>query len=142
MNDAGLNAATALANGMQSGTVNVDTATSILKAAATGTGLASRRQMSSAASSLPQAAWPTASPPTGSTASGATNTMLSMIALQLTGGTFPQPRELAADIDQGLANGMRQRDAFRGAGRALGEDVISKARTHWIATRPRRRSTA
>lgn len=128
MSDAGLNAATALANGMQSGTVNVDTATSILKAAATGDWSSVSSQMSSAGISLPQSV---ADGITSNsfTASGATNTMLSMIALQLTGGDVPAAAQLLGhDIDQGLANGIANGTLSKEQAALLGEDVISKAK--------------
>lgn len=128
MGDAGLNAATALANGMQSGTVNVDTATSILKAAATGDWSGVSSQMSSAGISLPQSV---ADGITANsfTASGATNTMLSMIALQLTGGDVPAAAQLLGhDIDQGLANGIANGTLSEEQAALLGEDVISKAK--------------
>lgn len=128
MGDAGLNAATALANGMQSGTVNVDTATSILKAAATGDWSSVSSQMSSAGISLPQSV---ADGITANsfTASGATNTMLSMIALQLTGGDVPAAAQLLGhDIDQGLANGIANGTLSEEQAALLGEDVISKAK--------------
>lgn len=128
MGDAGLNAATALANGMQSGTVNVDTATSILKAAATGDWSSVSSQMNSAGISLPQSV---ADGITANsfTASGATNTMLSMIALQLTGGDVPAAaRLLGHDIDQGLANGIANGTLSEEQASLLGEDVISKAK--------------
>ena len=128
MNDAGLNAATALANGMQSGTVNVDTATSILKAAATGDWSSVSSQMSSAGISLPQSV---ADGITANsfTASGATNTMLSMIALQLTGGDVPAAAQLLGhDIDQGLANGIANGTLSEEQAALLGQDVIDKAK--------------
>lgn len=128
MGDAGLNAATALANGMQSGTVNVDTATSILKAAATGDWSSVSSQMSSAGISLPQSV---ADGITANsfTASGATNTMLSMIALQLTGGDVPAAAQLLGhDIDQGLADGIANGTLSEEQAALLGEDVISRAK--------------
>lgn len=127
--DAGLNAATALANGMQSGQVNVDTATSILKAAATGDWSSVSSQMNSAGISLPQSV---ADGITANsfTASGATNTMLSMIALQLTGGDVPAAAELLGhDIDQGLANGIANGTLSEEQAALLGEDVIDNAKT-------------
>lgn len=128
MGDAGLNAATALANGMQSGTVNVDTATSILKAAATGDWSSVSTQMSSAGISLPQSV---ADGITANsfTASGATNTMLSMIALQLTGGDVPAAAQLLGhDIDQGLADGIANGTLSDEQAALLGEDVINRAK--------------
>lgn len=128
MGDAGLNAATALANGMQSGTVNVDTATSILKAAATGDWSSVSSQMNSAGISLPQSVADGINA-NSFTASGATNTMLSMIALQLTGGDVPAAAQLLGhDIDQGLADGIANGTLSEEQAALLGEDVISKAR--------------
>lgn len=128
VNDAGLNAATALANGMQSGKVNVDTATGILKAAATGDWSSVSAQMSSAGISLPQSV---ANGITANsfTASGATNTMLSMIALQLTGGDVPAAAKLLGhDIDQGLADGIANGTLSEEQSALLGDDVIAKAK--------------
>lgn len=128
MGDAGLNAATALANGMQSGQVNVDTATSILKAAATGDWSSVSSQMNSAGISLPQSVADGINA-NSFTASGATNTMLSMIALQLTGGDVPAAAQLLGhDIDQGLANGIANGTLSEEQAALLGEDVISKAK--------------
>ncbi len=128
MGDAGLNAATALANGMASGQVDVDSATSILKAAATGDWSSVSSQMSSAGISLPQsvAGGITAN---SFAASGATNTMLSMIALQLTGGDVPAAAQLLGhDIDQGLADGIANGTLSDEQAALLGEDVINLAR--------------
>lgn len=128
MGDAGLNAATALANGMASGQVDVDSATSILKAAATGDWSSVSSQMSSAGISLPQsvAGGITAN---SFAASGATNTMLSMIALQLTGGDVPAAAQLLGhDIDQGLADGIANGTLSDEQAALLGEDVINRAR--------------
>ena len=128
MGDAGLNAATALANGMASGQVDVDSATSILKAAATGDWSSVSSQMSSAGISLPQSV---ADGITSNsfTASGATNTMLSMIALQLTGGDVPAAAQLLGhDIDQGLADGIANGTLSDEQAALLGEDVINRAK--------------
>ena len=63
------------------------------------------------------------------TASGATNTMLSMIALQLTGGDVPAAAQLLGhDIDQGLADGIANGTLSEEQAALLGEDVISKAK--------------
>lgn len=128
MGDAGLNAATALANGMASGQVDVDSATSILKAAATGDWSSVSSQMSSAGISLPQSV---ADGITSNSfaASGATNTMLSMIALQLTGGDVPAAAQLLGhDIDQGLADGIANGTLSDEQAALLGEDVINRAK--------------
>lgn len=128
MGDAGLNAVTALANGMASGQVDVDSATSILKAAATGDWSSVSSQMSSAGISLPQSV---ADGITSNsfTASGATNTMLSMIALQLTGGDVPAAAKLLGhDIDQGLADGIANGTLSDEQAALLGEDVINRAK--------------
>lgn len=128
MGDAGLSAATALANGMQSGTVNVDAATGILKSAAAGDWSSVSTQMSDAGISLPQSV---ADGITSNsfTASGATNAMLSMIALQLTGGDVPAAAQLLGhDIDQGLADGIANGTLSEEQASMLGEDVINKAK--------------
>lgn len=128
MGDAGLSAATALANGMQSGTVNVDAATGILKSAAAGDWSSVSAQMSDAGISLPQSV---ADGITSNsfTASGATNAMLSMIALQLTGGDVPAAAQLLGhDIDQGLADGIANGTLSEEQASMLGEDVINKAK--------------
>ena len=126
--DAGLSAATALADGMASGQVDVDSATRILKAAATGDWSSVSSQMSSAGISLPQSV---ADGITSNsfTASGATNTMLSMIALQLTGGDVPAAAQLLGhDIDQGLADGIANGTLSDEQAALLGEDVINRAK--------------
>lgn len=128
MNDAGLNAATALANGMQSGKINVDTATSILKAAASGDWSGVAQQMADNGWNLPQSVSDgiTAN---SFTASNATNTMLSMIALQLTGGDVPAAAQmLGHDIDQGLADGIANGTLSEEQASLLGQDVIDKAK--------------
>lgn len=128
MGDAGLSAATALANGMQSGAVNVDAATGILKSAAAGDWSSVSTQMSDAGISLPQSV---ADGITSNsfTASGATNAMLSMIALQLTGGDVPAAAQLLGhDIDQGLADGIANGTLSEEQASMLGEDVINKAK--------------
>lgn len=129
MSDAGLSAATALANGMQSGAVNVDTATSILKAAASGDWSSVSSQMSDAGISLPQSV---ADGITSNsfTASGATDAMLSMIALKLTGGDVPAAAQLLGhDIDAGLAEGIANGTLSEEQASQLGQDVIDNAKT-------------
>ena len=128
MGDAGLNAATALANGMQSGKINVDTATSILKSAATGDWSSAAQQMADNGWNLPQSVSDgiTAN---SFTASAATNTMLSMIALQLTGGDVPAAAQLLGhDIDQGLADGIANGTLSEEQASLLGQDVIDNAK--------------
>lgn len=128
MGDAGLSAVTALANGMQGGEVDVEAATGILKAAASGDWSSVSSQMSSAGISLPQSV---ADGITANsfTASGATNTMLSMIALQLTGGDVPAAAQLLGhDIDQGLADGIANGTLSDEQAALLGEDVINRAK--------------
>lgn len=128
MNDAGLSAATALANGMQSGKINVDTATSILKAAASGDWSGVAQQMADNGANLPQ------SVSDGITAnsfkaSGATSSMLSAIALILTGGDVKAAANLLGhDIDQGLADGIANGTLSEEQSALLGEDVIAKAK--------------
>lgn len=128
MGDAGLNAVTALANGMQSGEVDVGAATDVLRAAASGDWSDVAAKMGSAGISLPQSV---ADGITSNSfaASGATNTMLSMIALQLTGGDVPAAAQLLGhDIDQGLANGIANGTLSDEQAALLGEDVINKAK--------------
>lgn len=128
MGDAGLNAATALANGMASGQVDVDAATSILKAAASGDWSGVASQMSAAGISLPQ---DVADGITSNSfaASGATGRMLSMIALQLTGGDVPTAAQiLGHDIDAGLAEGIANGTLSAEEAAALGQDVIDNAK--------------
>lgn len=128
MNDAGLSAATALANGMTSGKLNVDTATSILKAAASGDWSGVAQQMADKGANLPQ------SISDGITAnsfkaSGATSSMLSSIALILTGGDVKAAANLLGhDIDQGLADGIMSGALSEEQSQLLGEDVIAKAK--------------
>lgn len=128
MGDAGLNAVTALANGMQSGEVDVEAATGILQAAASGDWSDVAAKMGSAGISLPQSV---AGGITSNSfaASGATNTMLSMIALQLTGGDVPAAAQLLGhDIDQGLADGIANGTLSDEQAALLGEDVINRAK--------------
>ena len=128
MNDAGLNAATALANGMQSGKINVDAATSILKSAASGDWSGVAQQMSDNGWNLPQSVSDGITS-NSFTASDATNTMLSMIALQLSGGDVPAAAQLLGhDIDQGLADGIANGTLSEEQASLLGEDVINKAK--------------
>lgn len=64
------------------------------------------------------------------TASGATNAMLSVIALQLTGGDVPAAAQLLGhDIDQGLADGIANGTLSDEQASLLGQDVIDAART-------------
>ena len=128
MGDAGLNAATALANGMQSGTVSVDAATGILKAAAAGDWSGVSSQMTSAGISLPQSVADGINA-NSFTASAATGAMLSVIALQLTGGDVPAAAQLLGhDIDQGLADGIANGTLSEEQAALLGQDVIDKAK--------------
>ena len=128
MNDKGLSAATALANGMASGKINVDNATSVLKAAASGDWSGVASQMAAAGANLPQ------SVSDGITqnsfvASGATSQMLSAVALVLTGGDVAAAAQLlGGDIDEGLANGIMNGTLSEGQAAMLGEDVIAKAK--------------
>lgn len=129
MSDAGVNAATALANGLQSGSVSVDTATSILEAAATGDWSGVQSQMEAAGISLPQSVADgiTAN---GYAASGATDRMLSLVALQLTGGDVDAAAEiLGHDIDAGLAEGITSGTLSEEEAEMLGQDVIDAAKT-------------
>ena len=129
MGDAGLSAATALANGMQSGAVDVDAATGILESAAAGDWESVSSQMGSAGISLPQSV---ADGITSNSfaASGATNAMLSMIALQLTGGDVKAAAQLLGhDIDAGLAQGIANGTLSEEQAALLGQEVIDNAKS-------------
>lgn len=128
MGDAGLSAATALANGMQSGKLDVDAATAILQAAASGDWSGVAQKMADSGANLPQ------SVSDGITAnsfaaSGATSQMLSAVALVLTGGDVQAAANLLGrDIDQGLADGIMSGSLSEEQAAMLGEDVIAKAK--------------
>lgn len=128
MNDAGLSAATALANGMASGKLNVDTSREILKAAATGDWSSVTQKFAENGANLPQTI-SDAITSNSFKASGATNQMLSAVALVLTGGDVKAAAELLGhDIDQGLADGIMNGTLSEEQSRMLGEDVIAKAK--------------
>lgn len=128
MNDAGLNAATALANGMASGKLNVDTSREILKAAATGDWSSVTQKFAENGANLPQSI-SDAITSNSFKASDATNQMLSSVALVLTGGDVKAAAELLGhDIDQGLADGIMNGTLSEEQSRMLGEDVIAKAK--------------
>ena len=128
MNDAGLNAATALANGMASGKLNVDTSREILKAAATGDWSGVAQKFAENGANLPQSI-SDAITSNSFKASDATNQMLSSVALVLTGGDVKAAAELLGhDIDQGLADGIMNGTLSEEQSRMLGEDVIAKAK--------------
>ena len=128
MSDKGLSAATALANGMASGKINVDTATAVLKAAASGDWSGVASQMAAAGANLPQ------SVSDGITqnsfvASGATSQMLSAVALVLAGGDVTAAAQLLGhDIDAGLADGIMNGTLSEEQAAMLGDDVINKAK--------------
>ena len=129
MNDSGLNAVTSLANGMQSGTVNVDAATAIVKAAAQGDWSGVAAQMQANGMNIPD------SVASGISAesyrpSSETSAMLSAVALQLTGGDVSAAAQLLGhDIDQGLADAITNNtDSVLTSTYGLTEATIEKAR--------------
>lgn len=129
MNDSGASAVTALANGMQSGTVNVEAATGIVKAAAQGDWSGVASQMQAQGMTIPD------SVASGITAEGyqpsdATNAMISAVALQLTGGDVTAAAELLGhNIDEGLANAITSgEDGVLTSTYGLTQDTIEKAR--------------
>lgn len=129
MGDQGLSAATALANGMASGQVNVETSTAILKAAASGDWSDVSSKMSEAGISLPQSV-ANGITENGFVASGATSQMLSAVALKLTDGDVNQAANLLGhDIDAGLAQGIQDGTLSKEQSALLGQDVIDKAKT-------------
>lgn len=129
MGDAGLNAATALSNGLTSGAMDVETATSVLQSAASGDWSSVASQLSAAGMSIPQSVADGISA-NSFTASGAASQMLSIVALQLTGGDAVAAAELlGGNIDQGLANGILNGTLSDEAASQLGQDVIDNAKT-------------
>ena len=129
MNDSGLNAVTSLANGMQSGTVNVDAATAIVKAAAQGDWSGVAAQMQANGMNIPD------SVASGISAesyrpSSETSAMLSAVALQLTGGDVSAAAQLLGhDIDQGLADAITNNtESVLTSTYGLTEATIEKAR--------------
>lgn len=129
MGDSGLNAVTALANGMQSGTVNVDAATAIVQAAAQGDWSGVASQMQAQGMTIPD------SVASGISAesyrpSSETSMMLSAVALQLTGGDVTAAAQLLGhDIDQGLADAiLNNQDSVLTNTYSLTQSTIDKAR--------------
>lgn len=128
MGDAGLNAATALSNGIASGTVDVETATAVLRAAASGDWSSVASKMSAAGMSIPQSVAGGISS-NGFVASDAASQMMSIVALQLTGGDVTAAAELLGhDIDAGLAEGILNGTLSDEASAQLGQDVIDAAK--------------
>ena len=128
MQDKGLSAASALASGLQSGTVDVDAATTMLKYAAQGDWTLVNSLMSANGIKLPQSV---AEGITSNSfvASGATSQMLSAVALVLTGGDAVEAANiLGTDIDQGLAQGIMNGTLSEEQAAMLGEDVINRAK--------------
>ena len=129
MGDAGLSAVNALSNGLASGAVDVETATSVLQSAASGDWSSVASQLSAAGMSIPQSVADGISA-NSFTASGAASQMLSIVALQLTGGDAVAAAELlGGNIDQGLANGILNGTLSDEAASQLGQDVIDNAKT-------------
>lgn len=129
MEDSGLNAANALANGMANGTVSVESATEILKASASGDWSSVANQMAQAGIQLPESV--AKGIKDGSfKPSGATESMMSAIALKLTGGDVKAAAEmLGHDIDAGLASGIQNGTLSEQESQFLGQDVINAAKT-------------
>lgn len=128
MQDKGLSAASALASGLQSGTVDVDAATTMLKYAAQGDWTLVNSLMSANGIKLPQSV---AEGITSNSfvASGATSQMLSAVALVLTGGDAVEAANiLGTNIDQGLAQGIMNGTLSEEQAAMLGEDVINRAK--------------
>ena len=128
MQDKGLSAASALASGLQSGTVDVDAATTMLKYAAQGDWTLVNSLMSANGIKLPQSV---ADGITSNSfvASGATSQMLSAVALVLTGGDAVEAANiLGTNIDQGLAQGIMNGTLSEEQAAMLGEDVINRAK--------------
>ena len=138
MGDAGLNAATALSNGIASGTVDVETATAVLRAAASGDWSSVASKMSAAGMSIPQSVAGGISS-NGFVASDAASQMMSIVALQLTGGDVTAAAELLGhDIDAGLAEGILNGTLSDEASAQLGQDVIDAAKTSLESHSPSR----
>lgn len=139
MDDQGLNAATALANGMASGSVSVDASTAILKAAASGDWSDVSSKMNEAGISLPKSV-ADGIYANGYAASSATDSMLSAIALKLTGGDVKAAAALLGhDIDSGLANGIKDGALSEEQAELLGDDVIDKAKSALDSHSPSRK---
>ena len=129
MGDVGLNAATALSNGLTSGAVDVEAATAVLQAAASGDWSSVASKMSEAGMSIPQGVADGISS-NSFAASGAASQMLSIVALQLTGGdAVAAANLLGGDIDQGLADGILNGTLSDEAAAQLGQDVIDNAKS-------------
>ncbi len=108
MSDAGLSAANALANGLASGQVSVETATGILQSAASGDWTGVESAMESAGISLPDSVARGISDGTYS-ATEATNEMLLLLAMQMSDGDTAAAAEmLGHDISQGLGDGITE----------------------------------
>lgn len=128
MQDKGVNAANALAAGLDSGRLSVDASTAALKAAASGDWSGVVSTMRDNGVNIPD------SVAEGITANGykptaATSAMLSAVALKLTGGDVKAAAELlGGDIDSGLANGIMNGTLSEEQAAMLGEDVIAKAK--------------
>lgn len=138
MGDAGLNAATALSNGIASGTVDVETATAVLRAAASGDWSSVASKMSAAGMSIPQSVAGGISS-NGFVASDAASQMMSIVALQLTGGDVTAAAELLGhDIDAGLAEGILNGTLSDEASAQLGQDVIDAAKASLESHSPSR----
>lgn len=139
MTDAGQSAVSALAAGMESGRVSVESATQALQQAATGDWSGVVATMRQAGVDVPEAV---AQGVTDASfqASSATSAMLSAVALTLTGGDVQAAAQLLGhDIDEGLAAAIRDNDtaAIEAVG-GLSQEVIEKARETFETHSPSR----
>lgn len=139
MEDSGLNAANALANGLSNGTVSVESATAILKASASGDWSDVVKQMTDAGIQLPKSVADGIRD--GSFApSGEMDSVLSMIALKLNNGDVTAASEqLGHDIDSGLAEGIKNGKLSESQVQFLGQDVIDAAKTSLDSHSPSRK---
>lgn len=128
LGDAGTRAVTALANGLLGGTVDVESATAVVQAAAEGDWSGVAAAMGSAGIELPKDV--AAGITSGSyAATEATDYMLSLVALKLSGGDVEAAAQmLGSDIDEGLAQGIRDGTLSESEAAMLGDDVIEAAK--------------
>lgn len=128
MSDKGVAATNALSSALSGGAVNVEAATNILKAAAAGDWSSVNEQMKASGVTLPDSV-ATGITEEGYAPSAATETMLSELALKLTGGDIEAAATLLGhDIDAGLADGIKNGTLSESEAKSLGDDVIAKAK--------------
>lgn len=139
MEDSGLGAVSSLASGMQSGTVNVEAATEIVKAAAQGDWSGVASQMQAQGMIIPDSVASGISAE-GYKPSSETSIMLSAVALQLSGGDVTAAAQLLGhDIDQGLADAiLGNEDSVLTNTYGLTQDTIDKAREGFDSHSPSR----